>query len=609
VSGIEIIRQYLTDTEKDADARPYVGPEIGKLVEVLNDTGKRRLYRVMKPGLGSTAEVLQDITEAEVNDHGALGGLTDDDHTQYVLVTGARAFTGTVGGITPVAGSDLATKDYVDGAVTSDHGGLSGLLDDDHTQYILVDGTRAFSGDIDAGGFSLTNVNLVDGKDVAGHVDDASIHFTEASIDHGAIGGLGDDDHAQYFLLAGRATGQTAIFGTGSGEGGTLQSTSNATKGKVLFGAAGSHAYDEANERWGFGTASPATVGHFVAAAVTPVSTLFEGGVIVEGGSLHLQGNTEGNNRIAWGDDSDNNAGEIKYDHDTNLMTFDANGATRLWLDNAGRLGVGVAPSSTLTVEGGTTSTARLTSTVEDNVVMYGNDAAASTGNYTYLAAKLNTTTQERTAFQIDTRFSDTTDGTRTSEVVFQVNDGGSFTPGFQLAGVTGRFYGRVGIGAAPSGTQLHVNGGSSSVIAKLYASIAASNTFVYVGNQASNSTSNYANIDFRLNTTTQERSAARIRGRLENVTDGSRSGELTFQVFNSGGASTLIQLRDGKLGLYGVAPVVQHSTTGEATGFTVGGGTPVTHTSTFTGNTGTKAYTIGDVVKALKQVGLMASS
>lgn len=42
-----------------------------------------------------------------------------------------------------------------------DHGSLSGLLDDDHTQYILVDGTRAFTGNQSMGNFQLTN--LADG--------------------------------------------------------------------------------------------------------------------------------------------------------------------------------------------------------------------------------------------------------------------------------------------------------------------------------------------------------------------------------------------------------------------------------------------------------------
>ena len=39
-----------------------------------------------------------------------------------------------------------------------DHGNLTGLLDDDHIQYILVDGTRPFTGDQSMGGFKLTNL-------------------------------------------------------------------------------------------------------------------------------------------------------------------------------------------------------------------------------------------------------------------------------------------------------------------------------------------------------------------------------------------------------------------------------------------------------------------
>jgi hypothetical protein len=51
--------------------------------------------------------------------------------------------------------------------------------------------------------------------------------------DHGALTGLGDDDHTQYALLAGRGTGQTLIGGAASGNNLLLQSTSDATRGVV----------------------------------------------------------------------------------------------------------------------------------------------------------------------------------------------------------------------------------------------------------------------------------------------------------------------------------------------------------------------------------------
>jgi hypothetical protein len=50
-------------------------------------------------------------------DHGAISGLSDDDHPQYSLVDGSRAFTSTVGGVDPVASSDLVTKNYVDNQI------------------------------------------------------------------------------------------------------------------------------------------------------------------------------------------------------------------------------------------------------------------------------------------------------------------------------------------------------------------------------------------------------------------------------------------------------------------------------------------------------------
>ena len=87
-----------------------------------------------------------------------------------------------------------------------------------------------------------------------------------------------------------------------------------------------------------------------------------------------------------------------------------------------------------------------------------------------------------------------------------------------------------------------------------------------------------------------------------------------------------LIQLLDGKniqvgeetgtkiatettqeLGLWNVTPVVQPSSAGEIAGFTnVGSGTEITEADTFTGNSGSTAYTIGDIVKHLKATGVL---
>ncbi len=62
------------------------------------------------------------------------------------------------------------------------------------------------------------------------------------------------------------------------------------------------------------------------------------------------------------------------------------------------------------------------------------------------------------------------------------------------------------------------------------------------------------------------------------------------------------------KISFYNATPVVQYSTTGTTTGFTAGSGTAAKDDSTYTGNTGSTAYTVGDIVKSLKTAGLIAS-
>lgn len=62
------------------------------------------------------------------------------------------------------------------------------------------------------------------------------------------------------------------------------------------------------------------------------------------------------------------------------------------------------------------------------------------------------------------------------------------------------------------------------------------------------------------------------------------------------------------KLAFYNATPVVQQTAATTTAGFTANTGTTVVSGSTFTGDTGSTAYTIGDVVKALKTLGLIAS-
>jgi len=61
-------------------------------------------------------ELALTIDESQV-DHGSLAGLADDDHAQYILVDGSRDFTGVQVGVYPQNQSHLATKEYVDDTI------------------------------------------------------------------------------------------------------------------------------------------------------------------------------------------------------------------------------------------------------------------------------------------------------------------------------------------------------------------------------------------------------------------------------------------------------------------------------------------------------------
>jgi len=115
----------------------------------------------------------------------------------------------------PAAGSDqwIDVRPTLAGAkiggIVTDHGGLSGLGDDDHTQYLLVSGVRAMAGNLDMGGNQITNVGNVDGVDVSAHAarhelggaDQMSIDLNDLSDVN--AGAPNDDDVLTWDDIAG----------------------------------------------------------------------------------------------------------------------------------------------------------------------------------------------------------------------------------------------------------------------------------------------------------------------------------------------------------------------------------------------------------------------
>lgn len=89
-------------------------------------------------------------------DHGGLGGLEDDDHTQYILHSLADA----VNDFLVASGANTYVKKTLaeTGAILEtdlDHGNIQGLDGDDHTQYLLANAIRALSANWDVGAFFI----------------------------------------------------------------------------------------------------------------------------------------------------------------------------------------------------------------------------------------------------------------------------------------------------------------------------------------------------------------------------------------------------------------------------------------------------------------------
>jgi len=134
--------------------------------------------------------------------HSNLTGLLNDDHPQYVPRTGSRGFLGTVSGINPTASYHLTTKFYVDGEIDT----LSGTIPYD---FLSLNDTPA-----SYAGYGNSFVTVTSGAD--------GLQFTTISglntlMDHGLLLGLADDDHLQYVRADGGAGDSRGFTATVSG--------------------------------------------------------------------------------------------------------------------------------------------------------------------------------------------------------------------------------------------------------------------------------------------------------------------------------------------------------------------------------------------------------
>ncbi len=107
-----------------------------------------------------------------------------------------------------IAADPLAIGEIADGVIAD--AGATAAFDAD---YLRRDGTVLMLGALNLGVNNLITTGTVAGRNVAldgtaqdTHIADASLHFTEASIDHTAIANIGTNSHAQIDTHVGLAT-------------------------------------------------------------------------------------------------------------------------------------------------------------------------------------------------------------------------------------------------------------------------------------------------------------------------------------------------------------------------------------------------------------------
>jgi len=133
-----------------------------------------------------------------VSDHGALTGLADDDHTQYALADGSRGTFEVAGA---VAAHAAASDPHTGYQKESEKGAVNGYASLDATTRVPM--AQLASGTPDGTKFIR---------------DDGTLQTpTGGTSDHGALTGLGDDDHTQYQLRSeeNAASGYAGLDGAG----------------------------------------------------------------------------------------------------------------------------------------------------------------------------------------------------------------------------------------------------------------------------------------------------------------------------------------------------------------------------------------------------------
>jgi hypothetical protein len=213
------------------------------------------------------------IANQSVIDHGLISGLSDNDHPQYLLNTDFTIYSGTlqsqIDGKAPIIhthddryytetelnNGQLDTRYYTESEVNTisgnlvaqmitDHGMLSGRGDDDHTQYALVTGARAITGDQTFQQDVVVQGNLtVSGTQFIANVEIVQVEDNIMLLNNGEPGAGVTERYAGIEIERGSSTNYLAVFDENSdsfyvGISGSLQPVATREESPISSGVA-----------------------------------------------------------------------------------------------------------------------------------------------------------------------------------------------------------------------------------------------------------------------------------------------------------------------------------------------------------------------------------
>ena len=459
--------------------------------------------------------------------------------------------------------------------------------------------------DLATSGYTIVSAGAGDsGKyiklDAAGFIDATALD--DSDVDHGSIGGLGDDDHSQYALLLGRAGGQTLIGGTGATDYLTLKSTSATGTTDYINFLVGDNGGTEAmriltSGYVGIGTTAPAYLLDITASTNNYLSSIYNSNTGSSAGGLYIRSDGTGNlltlnyagsdvmtvteaqttfnnpvNFTSTGDVfisydlhmTDGTAGNIIFDGPGYIKTESAWQNLPLTLSAAGTGNVIISDNLDITGQLGlaasTTSRASLNITTgtapsvpnEGDIYSDGTDLFYHDGSgwvdltsqgAIYTAGNYIDVTGTEIAF--DPTELGTAEWGSGSPFSWTMNAGTTDPILSFRDGATTFDAGNVGIGTTSPANLLHVMGSASGALLDAFK----------IQNNAAANTANEIGLELTARTDSNARDVFQIRGNFTNITDGTRNSLVQFQTANAGTFATAMSINAGNVGIGTTAP------------------------------------------------------